>query len=76
MKINNDNSKTAYQHLSRFNNLIRDYAKQRGLILVDTASRFETIKREEIMVDFCHFNEVGSRMQAETIFNAMRDKGS
>jgi hypothetical protein len=75
MKTEKDDSKTAYQHLSRFNDLIREYAKQNGLILIDTASRFESVKREEIMHDFCHFAEVGSRMQAETIFNGLRDEG-
>jgi GDSL-like Lipase/Acylhydrolase family len=75
MKMDKDDSKTAYQHLGRFNDLIRDYAKQNGLILIDSASRFESVKREEIMHDFCHFTDVGFRMLAETIFNGLRDEG-
>jgi hypothetical protein len=70
-----DDSKTAYQHLGRFNDLIRDYAKQNGLVLIDAASRFESVKREEIMWDFCHMTDVGYRMLAETIFNGLRDQG-
>jgi lysophospholipase L1-like esterase len=75
MNMDKDDSKTAYQHLGRFNDLIRDYAKQNGLILIDSASRFESDKREEIMHDFCHFTDVGFRMLAETIFNGLRDEG-
>jgi GDSL-like Lipase/Acylhydrolase family len=70
-----DDSKTAYQHLGRFNELIRDYAKQNGLVLIDAASRFESVKREEIMWDFCHMTDVGYHMLAEIIFNGLRDQG-
>jgi lysophospholipase L1-like esterase len=70
-----EDSKTAYQHLGRFNDLIRDYAKENGLVLIDSANRFESVKREEIMWDFCHFTDVGYRMFAETIFNGLRDQG-
>ena len=75
MKMGTDHSKTAYQHLGRFNDLIRDYAKQNGLILIDSASRFESVKREDIMHDFCHFTDVGNRMLGETIFDGLRDRG-
>jgi lysophospholipase L1-like esterase len=70
-----DDSKTANQHLGRFNDLIRDYAKRNGLPLIDSASRFESLKREEIMWDFCHFTDVGYRMLGETIFDGLRDQG-
>jgi lysophospholipase L1-like esterase len=70
-----DDSKTAYEHLGRFNDLIRDYAKENGLVLIDSANRFENVNREEIMWDFCHFTDVGYRMLAETIFNGLRDQG-
>lgn len=70
-----DNSQIAVQYLDQFNDLIREYAKQNGLVLVDSAASFKNVKREEIMFDFCHFNDVGYRMLAETIFEGLRNGG-
>jgi lysophospholipase L1-like esterase len=75
MKTGLDNSQTAYQHLARFNDLIRDHAKEKGWHLVDAAQRFESVNREEIQWDFAHMTDVGYRMLAETIYHGMLDQG-
>jgi lysophospholipase L1-like esterase len=73
MKTGHDTSKTAVEHLDRFNALIRDYAKENGWVLIDSANSFASVRREEIQWDFAHFTDVGYRMLAETIYHGLHD---
>lgn len=74
MKTGLDDSKTAHAYLERFNDLIRDYAKEKGWVLIDSDKSFENVRREEIQWDFAHFTDVGYRMLGETIYRGLMDQ--
>ena len=74
MKTGLDDSKTAHAYLERFNDLIREYAKEKGWVLIDSDKSFENVRREEIQWDFAHFTDVGYRMLGETIYRGLMDQ--
>ncbi len=74
MKAGLDDSKTAHAYLEQFNDLIREYAKEKGWVLIDSDKAFENVRREEIQWDFAHFTDVGYRMLGETIYRGLMDQ--
>jgi lysophospholipase L1-like esterase len=62
--------------LGRFNELIRDYAKQQGLLLVDAETSFAKLNRSRLQVDFAHFNPEGYELLANVMYEAMRSSGA
>lgn len=75
MKTGPDTSKTAAEHLARFNDLIRDNVKEKGFVLIDSAAAFQNVNREAIQWDFAHFTNEGYRMLAQTIHQGLLDQG-
>jgi hypothetical protein len=75
MKTGPDTSRTAAEYLARFNNLIRDYAREKGLTLIDADREFANVDREEIQFDFAHLTDVGYRRLAATIYHGLLEQG-
>ena len=57
----------AAEMLERLNDLIRDYARNRNLLLIDLAAKFAPLDRPRMMSDFIHFHDVGYRFMANMI---------
>lgn len=61
--------------LDRFNALIRDYAKSRGLILIDAAEGFANLDRSKLQSDFAHLTSEGYELLAEVMYERLRSAG-
>jgi hypothetical protein len=61
--------------LERFNGLIRDYAKDRKLVLIDTARDFADLDRAKLQWDFAHLTPEGYELLAEAIYDGLRTAG-
>jgi hypothetical protein len=61
--------------LERFNSLIRDYAKSRGLLLIDAERAFSDLERARLQWDFAHMTPHGYEMLAEVMYDALRSAG-
>ena len=57
----------AAEMLERLNDLIRDYARNRNLLLIDLAAKLVPLDRPRMMSDFVHFHDVGYRFMANMI---------
>jgi len=62
--------------LARFNNLIRDYVKTRGLVLVDSEAAFRDLDRARIQRDFAHMTPEGYELLAEVLYDGLRSAGA
>jgi lysophospholipase L1-like esterase len=58
--------------LDRFNDMIRDYAKTRGLVLIDVAKSFADLDRSKLQTDFAHLTPEGYELLAEVIYDGLR----
>ncbi len=61
--------------LNRFNQLVRQYAAEHGLLLIDAAATFEPLDRGRLQYDFCHMLPDGYELLAETIYAALCRQG-
>jgi lysophospholipase L1-like esterase len=61
--------------LDRFNGLIRDYAKDRGLVLIDAVDSFADLDRGRLQLDFAHFTSEGYELLAEVMYEGLRSAG-
>lgn len=61
--------------LDRFNGLIRDYAKTRGLLLIDAVNSFSDLDRGKLQWDFAHLTPEGYELLAEVMYDALRSAG-
>ena len=61
--------------LARFNDLIRDYAESRDLLLIDAAAAFSTLDRAMLQTDFAHLSAEGYELLAEVIYAGLRRGG-
>lgn len=66
----------AAEHLRHLNALIRRYAADHGLILVDAAAAFDTLDRGQLQWDFAHMSFEGYELLAETMYEALRQAGA
>jgi len=57
------------------NNELRDFARTRGLNLIDTTVAFETLARDKLQWDWAHMTSDGYELMAWTIFSALRHDG-
>jgi lysophospholipase L1-like esterase len=56
----------------RFNEVIREYARQRHLALVDAEVAFSKLDRATLQWDFAHFTAEGYELLAEVIYESLR----
>jgi len=57
--------------LERFNDLIREYGRAQGLLLVDVAEVFSRLDRASLQWDFAHMHAEGYEIIAEAIYQAL-----
>jgi lysophospholipase L1-like esterase len=62
--------------LDRFNALIRAYARDHGLLLIDAARAFASLDRARLQWDFAHMHPDGYELLAEVIHRALVDGGA
>lgn len=67
MKHRNLTRGDAAERLRRFNALIRQYAAQRALTLVDAEAAFDGLDRGRLQWDFAHMTFEGYELLAETM---------
>lgn len=60
---------------SRFNDVIRGYARKNNLPLIDLEQKFAGLDRSKMQWDFAHFNEDGYELLAESMYEDMVSKG-
>jgi hypothetical protein len=61
--------------LDRFNGVIREYAKSRGLLLIDAENSFSGLDRGKLQWDFAHLTPEGYELLAEVIYDGLRSAG-
>lgn len=66
----------AAQSLRRFNDLIRQYAKARGLILIDAEAAFANLDRGTLQYDFAHMHAEGYELLAELMYDGLVRAGA
>ncbi len=66
----------AADRLRHFNALIRRYAADHGLVLIDAAAAFEGLDRSRLQWDFAHMSFEGYELLAETMYEALRQAGT
>ena len=59
--------------LDRFNDLVRDYARTHGLILIDAAEVFSVLDRARLQWDFAHMHAEGYELLAEVIYRRLQE---
>jgi lysophospholipase L1-like esterase len=62
----------AASSLETFNDLIRDFARSHGVLLIDIASVFENLDRESLFGDFAHMHPEGYELLAEALYETLR----
>ena len=62
--------------VARFNDLIREYARAHGLILIDTAATFTSLDRQALMWDFIHMHSEGYELLALVIYDGLVRAGA
>lgn len=62
----------AEQELATFNNLIRTYAKEHSIMLVDADNYFSNLDRSKLQWDFAHMNNDGYQLLADLIYDNLR----
>lgn len=62
--------------VDRFNDLIREYARAHGLILIDTAAAFAHLDRTALMWDFAHMHAEGYELLALVIHDGLIRAGA
>lgn len=72
MKLHGLGPAQAAAALNRLNDLIRVYAKTRGLLLIDAEKRFSDLDRGKLQHDFAHFSAEGYELLAEVMYDALR----
>jgi lysophospholipase L1-like esterase len=75
MKSRDLGPEQAAEALARFNELIREHARERALLLVDVAHAFESLDRERLFWDFAHLHFEGYELLAELIYDGLRQGG-
>jgi lysophospholipase L1-like esterase len=66
----------AAEAVARFNELIRQYARSRDLILIDAAAAFARLDRTALMWDFAHMHSEGYELLALVIYEGLVRAGA
>lgn len=61
--------------LNRFNALIRDYARDRHLPLIDAEKSFAELDRSKLQWDWAHMTSEGYELLAEVMYDGLRSAG-
>lgn len=72
MTYHNLTHEDAAERLRHFNVLIRQYAVQNGLTLIDAAAAFDGLDRARLQTDFAHMTFDGYELLAETMYEGLR----
>jgi lysophospholipase L1-like esterase len=62
--------------LGRFNDLLREYARDHGLVLIDVARTFDQLDRARLQWDFAHMHAEGYELLAEMIYRGLVQAGA
>ncbi|HRK61213.1 MAG TPA: SGNH/GDSL hydrolase family protein [Candidatus Omnitrophota bacterium] len=73
MKLANLAPEEAATHMENFNNLIRTYAAEKQLLLIDAENTFKNLDRSKLQWDFAHMHAEGYELLAETMYEKLRD---
>jgi lysophospholipase L1-like esterase len=71
MKDGKDDSRSAHEHLRRFNDMVRSYAQRKGIIVADSEKFFSGMERENLQWDFAHFTDEGYALLAKSVFDTL-----
>ena len=61
--------------LQRLNQAIRDYARQRELVLIDAELAYAPLDRSMMQTDFAHMTDTGYELLANVMYDALRKDG-
>ena len=62
--------------LDRFNDMVRQYAGNHGLLLIDAAEGFATLDRARLQWDFAHMHADGYELLAEIMYRKLLETGA
>lgn len=62
--------------MATFNALIRKYAQDHQLLLIDTGAVFESLDRSQLMWDLAHMTYEGYELLAEVMYDSLRQSGT
>jgi lysophospholipase L1-like esterase len=65
----------AAARLGDFNFLLRTFAAEHQLVLIDAATPFEPLDRHSLQYDYCHLHPEGYELLAEVMYEGMRQAG-
>jgi lysophospholipase L1-like esterase len=65
----------AAETLQRFNNLIREYAGSRNLVLIDAEEAFGGLDRDQLLWEFAHMTAEGYELLAEVMYDGLLSAG-
>lgn len=65
----------AAEALRDFNALLRRYAAEHGLLLIDVAAAFDGLDRGRLQTDYCHMVFEGYELMAEVMYERLREAG-
>jgi lysophospholipase L1-like esterase len=75
MKHWNLDLETASASMRRFNQFLRDYAKDHNLPLIDAEKAFDDLDRGTMLRDFAHFTDEGYELLANVMYEELRRGG-
>lgn len=76
MKQHGLTQEEAAQSLDRFNTLLRLYARDHQMMLLDTAQTFAEVDRSRVQYDMAHMSPEGYELLAETMYEGLRQVGA
>jgi lysophospholipase L1-like esterase len=76
MKQHNISPQAAVQYVEALNELLRTYARSRGLDLIDVAAAFQTLDRAKLQWDWAHMTSDGYQLMAQVMFSELQKSGS
>lgn len=75
MKSHGLSPQEAQSKLCVFNDVIRHYAGDHDLLLIDAAAEFENLDRSRLQWDFAHMHFEGYELLAEVMYEGLRQAG-
>jgi lysophospholipase L1-like esterase len=76
MKLHDLTPAQAAGALARFNDLVREYARKHGLILIDADQAFADLDRARLQWDFAHLHAEGYELLSEVIYRGLVEAGA
>lgn len=75
MKQHNIGPKAAVPFVVALNEQLRNFARGRGLDLIDLAAAFQTLDRAKLQWDWAHMTSEGYELMAQVMFSALKKSG-